>query len=72
MRVHGFRIGRDDGNKSEGKRSMKELRHAEYTESERFPVEIGREFAQEIYVDRTVIFEVQRASDGLRQWSAKL
>ena len=35
MRVQGFRTGRDDGNKSEGKTSRKvtQLRHAEYTES---------------------------------------
>ena len=66
MRVQGFRIERDDGIKSEGKTSRKMLRHAEYTESERCPLEIGRDFAREIYHDSTVVFEVQHTSDGRR------
>jgi hypothetical protein len=72
MRVQGIRKERDDGNKSEGKTSRKILRHAEYTESERCPLEIGHDFAREIYQDSTVVFEAQQASDGLRQGSAKL
>ena len=48
------------------------LRHSEYTESERYPLEIGREFAPEIYQVSTVVFEVQQASDGLGHGSAKL
>ena len=42
------------------------LRHAEYTESEGCPLEIGRDLAREIYQDSTVVFEVQHTSDGLR------
>ena len=49
MRVQGFSIERDDGNKSEGKHTGKMLRHAEYTESEGCPLEIGRDLAREIY-----------------------
>ena len=50
----------------------KKLSHAEYTESGRCPLEIGRNFAREIYQDSTVVFNVQQASDGLRQRSAKM
>ena len=55
-----------------GRHRGKKLCHAEYTESERFPLEIGRDFAREIYEDSTVVFDVQQASDRLRQGSAKL
>jgi len=49
-----------------------QLRHAEYKESATCTLEIGRDFAREIYQDSTVVFEVQRTSDGLRKGSAKL
>ena len=55
-----------------GRHPGKKLRHAEYTESDRFPLEIGRDFAREIYQDSTVVYEVQEASDGLRQGFPKL
>jgi len=55
-----------------GRHQGKKLRHAEYTESERYPLEIGREFALEIYQESTVVFQVQHASDGLGQRAAKL
>jgi len=54
-----------------GRYRGKKLRHAEYTESESCPLEIGRDFAREIY-DCTVVFEAQQASDRLRQRSGKL
>ena len=50
----------------------KKLSHAEYTESARCPLEIGRDFAREIYQDSTVVFEVQQANGGIGQRSAKL
>ena len=55
-----------------GRHRGKKLRHAEYTESGKCALEIGREFAREICEDSTVVFEVQQASDGIRQGSAKL
>ena len=73
--VQGFRIGRDDGNNSEGRHRGKKLRHAEYKESERYPfcvLKIGRDIAPEIYEDCTLVFEVQQASDCLGQWPTKL
>ena len=72
MRVRGFRIERDDGNKSEGRHPGKKLRHANYKESATCPLEIGREISRQIYQDSTVVFEVQQASEGIRQRSAKL
>ena len=53
-----------------GRHPGKKLRHAEYTESERFPLENGRDFAREIYEDSTVVFEVQQARDSVRQRSS--
>jgi len=72
MRVHGFRIERDDGNKLEGKTSRKVFTSRRVQRNCQVSLEIGREYAREIYQDSTVLFEVQHASDGLRQGSAKL
>jgi len=55
-----------------GRHRGKKLRHAEYTESEKCTLEIGRVFAREIYAENTVVFEVQKASDGIGQLSAKM
>ena len=71
MRVQGFRIEREDGNKSEGKTSRKEFTSRKVKESARCPLEIGRDNAREIY-DCNVVFEAQQASDRLRQRSGKL
>jgi len=72
IRVRGFRIERDDGNKSDGKNPGKKLRHVVYKESAISAIGIGRDFAREIYQDSTVVFEVQQANDGVGQRSAKL
>ena len=72
MRVQGFRIERDDGNKSEGKTSRKDVTSRRVHRIKGCPLEIGRDLAREIYQDSTVVFEVQHESDGLWQWSAKL
>ena len=55
-----------------GRHPGKKLRNAEYKESARCPLEIGRDLVREIYQNSTVVFEVQQASDGIRQGSAKL
>ena len=72
MRVQGFTIGRDDGNNSEGKAPRKEVTSRRVHIIRRCPSEIGREFAREIIEDSTVVFKIQKASDGLGQRSAKL
>ena len=55
-----------------GRHLGKKLRHAEYKESARYPLEIAREFAREIFEEITVVLEVHQASDGFGQRSAKL
>jgi hypothetical protein len=66
--VQGFRTETDDGNKSEGKTSRKDVTSLKVKESARCPfclLKIGCEFATEIYEDCTVVFEVKQASDRL-------
>jgi hypothetical protein len=72
MRVQGFWIQRATAINQKGRYPGKMLRHTDYKGSALCSLEIGREFARESYQDSTVVFEVQHASDGLRQWSAKL
>ena len=64
------RIGRDDGNKSEGKNSRKEVTSRRVHRIRYVSLEIGRDFAREIYEDSTVVFEVQQARDSVRQRSS--
>jgi hypothetical protein len=61
MRVQGFRTVINQKGRHQGQK----LLHAEYTESERCPLEIGRDFVRKIYQDGTVAFEVQQESDRL-------